>query len=184
MGTTLKVKLTQASIQNAIKEIEQYRGSLETRTRVLVGRLAEMGLDVAKARISESELSSFVTVNVNYQNQDNGCRAMLIATGQNLYSAMDEGHVNAFLLIEFGAGVAVNPTDNPLSGKYGYGVGTYGKGHGNDPNGWWFLDVDGKWHHTYGTRATMPMFKAYDTLMNNIYRVAREVFTTDRVVVC
>lgn len=184
MGTTLKVKLTSASIKNAIKEVEAYRGSLETRTRVFVGRLAEMGLEVAKARIAESPIGNLVSIDVNYNNPHNGCRALLYATGANIYSAMDEGHVNALLLIEFGAGIAVNPTPNPLAGEFGMGVGTYGKGHGLDPNGWWYLDVDNKWHHTYGTRATMPMFKAYDKILNNIKQIAEEVFKTDRIVEC
>lgn len=186
MGTTLKVKLTTSSIQRAIKEIEEYKKSLETKTRVFVGRLAEMGLEVARARINESPLGSLVSIDVSYSNLKNGCKAILLATGQDIYSAMEEGHVNSLLLIEFGAGIAVNPSPNPLIEKFGfpYGVGTYGKGHGSDPSGWWYMDYDGKWHHTLGTKATMPMFAAYDRIINNIQKVAEEVFPTNKVIEC
>jgi hypothetical protein len=184
MGTVLKIKLNSDSIQKAIKEVETYKGSLETRTRVFVGRLIEMGLDVARARIAESPLGRCVTIDVSYQNPKYGCKGILYATGQELYSEMDEGHVNALLLIEFGAGVAVNPVTNPLSDKFGLGPGTYGKGHGNDPTGWWYLDMNNKWIHTKGTKATMPMFMAYDKIMQNIQKTAEEVFSTNKVVEC
>lgn len=184
MGTTLKVKLNNHSVENAIKAVNEYSGSLETRTRVFVGKLTEMGLEVAKARIAEAPLGKYVSISVNYKNPPYGCVAMLYATGQELYSEMGEGSVNALLLIEFGAGVAVNPESNPFAGQFGMGVGTYGKGHGNDPSGWNYLDKNGKWQHTLGTKATMPMFKAWETMMQNIQRVAEEVFTTHATIEC
>ena len=39
------------------------------------------------------------------------------------------------------------------------------------------MDEYGEWHHTYGVKATMPMYNADMEILMNINRVAREVFS-------
>jgi hypothetical protein len=58
------------------------------------------------------------------------------------------------------------------------GIGTYGKGHGADPNGWYYPDEAGEWHHTYGIPATMFMWRSAQTTRAKIPEMARRFFHT------
>ena len=60
-------------------------------------------------------------------------------------------------MIEFGSGLrAQNPKNIP-----GVGTGTFpGQTHASDPNGWWYMDLEGNWNHSYGITPQMPMYKA------------------------
>ena len=83
------------------------------------------------------------------------------------------------LLIEFGAGIRYNPLPNPKAGEYGMGVGTYpGQMHAFDPAGWYYWGEDEKWHHSYGIKATMPMYNAAKIIQERVVQIAREVFSS------
>jgi hypothetical protein len=75
-----------------------------------------------------------------------------------------------------------------MAKEFGYGPGTYpGKGHWNDPNGWWFETDDprlirrtskktGKsYGHSYGIAPAMPFYQADKKMRENILKVAKEV---------
>ena len=67
-------------------------------------------------------------------------------------------------------------TKNPMN-VLGVGTGTFPGGtHGADPEGWWYMDLDGVWHHSYGMTPKMPMYHASLAIMSNVQRVAKEVF--------
>ena len=176
MPTKIKMRLCVEDIQRAQKELKAYEGRLVTRCNVLCGKLADMGLTVAKANISSAPLGKYVRLNVNYEAKSTGCKAMLIATGNTLNTPA--GSVNTLLLIEFGAGIHYNHTENPKASEFGMGVGTYpGQTHAFQEEGWYYMDESGEWHHTYGVKATMPMYNADIEILMNINRVAREVFS-------
>lgn len=176
MTKKITMTLSQSSIQNAIKELKEYEGQLVTKCNVLCGKLAEMGLTVAKANISSAPLGKYVRLNVKYESMKAGCKAMLIATGDTLNTPA--GSINTLLMIEFGSGWKFNTVPNPKASELGYGVGTYpNQTHAFDPDGWYYLGEDDKWHHSYGVKATMPMYNADMEILMNIHRVAREVFS-------
>ena len=56
------------------------------------------------------------------------------------------------------------------------GPGTYpdGKGHWDDPNGWWFGDGE----HTFGNPPAQAMYDAKQEIINAIEQVANEVFNS------
>ena len=84
----------------------------------------------------------------------------------------------AQMLIEFGAGIHYNHVENPKASEFGMGVGTYpGQTHAFQEEGWYYMDESGEWHHTYGVKATMPMYNADIEILMNINRVAREIFS-------
>jgi hypothetical protein len=56
-------------------------------------------------------------------------------------------------------------------------IGTYGKGNGAKEV-WGYLGSDGKIHLTRGTPASMPLYKAVQSVSRDIARIAREVFST------
>lgn len=176
MPTKIKMRLCMEDVERAVKELKAYEGRLVTRCNVLCGKLADMGLTVAKANISSAPLGKYVRLNVNYEPKKAGCKAILIATGDTLNTP--SGAINTLLMIEFGAGIHYNHELNPKASEFGMGVGTYpNQKHAFQEEGWYYMDENGQWHHSYGVKATMPMYNADMEILMNIHKVAREVFS-------
>lgn len=176
MPKKIKMRLCVEDVNRAIKELKEYEGQLVTKCNVLVGKLADMGLVVAKAKIGEAPLGKYVHLNVKYEHSKTGCKAILFATGDTLNTP--SGSINTLMMIEFGAGIHFNHEANPKADDFGMGVGTYpGQTHAFQEEGWYYMDDSGNWHHTYGVKATMPMYNADMEILMNIHKVAREVFS-------
>ena len=80
------------------------------------------------------------------------------------------------LFVEFGSGIKYG-SGHPENAEYGMGPGTYpnGKGHWDDPHGW-YLPKDKGGGHTYGNPPTMAMYDARKTIEQDLVRIVREVF--------
>ena len=83
---TISMTLSTKSIQAAIKELEQYRDSLQAECDLLVSRLAQIGQTAAIQHISESPLGNTITVRVDKAPQLMTSNAILIATGKTVTS--------------------------------------------------------------------------------------------------
>lgn len=174
MSKQITMNLSTSSVQNAIKELRQYQQDLNRKCEAFCQRLTELGKITAEARVNESPLGKYITITTDIQPEKVGCKAMLIATG--VTKSTDYGDVNTLLLIEFGAGIHYNPTDNPKAGELGFGVGTFpGQTHAFE-DGWYYPGDDGEWYYTHGTKATMPMYGASTEMLLNIRKIAKEVF--------
>lgn len=164
------------SINRAIKQIQQYRDDLPRKCELLCQRLAESGVQVAKTAIAESPQGKTITLTTDIRPEKTGCKAILMATGKTVTSS-DGRSFSLLLAVEFGAGIKYNATENPKASEFGMGVGTFpDQTHAFDPNGWYYLGDDGEWHHSYGVRATMPMYKAGVEIRRQILAIAKEVF--------
>lgn len=167
MAKTIQISLSQSSIQAAIKELEKYKRSLESKCQVFVNRLAQEGLQVVQITmesISDQDKGSYFTEVIN-NNDGTLKQATVRLSGKKI------------LFLEFGAGIRYESPKHPKAGEFGYGVGTYpGVGHWNDPKGWWYRDESGNPHHSYGNRAYMPMYNAGTAMTLRIQSMAREVF--------
>lgn len=173
----LKAELSLKGIEALQKELLKYRDELPNKCRELTSRLLQSGVTVSKAKISESPLGKYVTVTTDISADKMGCKGILIAKGKVIES--DEYNPFSVLLaIEFGAGIRFNPTPNPLSEKMGYGVGKFpGQIHAFDPNGWYYWNEEKQeWVHSYGVKATMPMYSTDMEIINNVVKIAKEVF--------
>ena len=158
--------LDTASIDAAVRELREYAEWIEERTRELVRRLADMGLEIARVGYQSAEYTGDNDVQVNVEQQN-----------ENTYKIIASGI--AVLFIEFGSGVTYgyghpNPT---VDGKQ-MGPGTYpsDKGHWNDPRGW-YLPGSGS-VHTYGNPPSMTMYLTANELRNELVSIAREVFSS------
>ena len=170
---TIKVNaLSQKSIQNCIKQIEAYRDDLPRKCELFVRRLSELGIPVIKQNISSSKGDSdknyYTHVKIN--SYGTYSQARLIVEGKDL------------LFIEFGAGVHYNGnpggSPHPLGREMGYTIGSYGKGKGK--NDFWFYYKDsGESVKSYGTQATMPVYKAGLEIRSKMLKIAKEVFGGD-----
>jgi hypothetical protein len=172
-----KSDLSVSGLNELKKQLLQYKDELPTKCEKLVSKLLQSGVAVSQSKISESPLGKYVTVTTNISADKVGCKGFLLAKGAIKES---EGYApfSILLAIEFGAGIHYNPTPNPLSAEMGYGVGTFpGQLHAFDPNGWYFWSEEKQqWIHSYGVKATMPMYSADIEIIQNVVKVAKEVF--------
>lgn len=176
MSTKISFGLSPKEVDAAIKQLRQYKSDLNLKCEEFCRRLCEVGAQEAQARISQSPLGKTIKVSTEISPEKTGCKAILFAVGETKEA---EGYepVNTLLLIEFGAGIRYNPDANPKADEYGMGVGTYpGQLHAFDPGGWYYMGEDGEWHHSYGVKATMPMYGASLEMRNRIAEIAKEVF--------
>lgn len=173
----LKSDLSISGIKALQKELEKYKDSLTCKCRLLVEKLAEIGINVAETRIGKSPLGKYAAIKTDITEEQAGCKAILIATGETFEH---EGYApfNTLLAIEFGAGIKYNSDENPKAPEFGMGVGTFpDQTHAFDKNGWWFWDESKKaWVHSYGVKATMPMYKASVEIQQKIVEEARKIF--------
>jgi hypothetical protein len=169
----ITILLSEASINQAIKELKAYKRWIENKTQLLVERLAIIGAHEAAVRFSgafyDSENDAQIDVYPFSSVSTHGSGYIIAASGESI----------AF--IEFGAGVYYNgaepyplPRPNDVSK-----IGEYGKGHGKQ-NTWGFYRDGNKDDLvlTHGTPAAMPMYHATQEMWREITRIAREVFST------
>lgn len=161
----IKCSLAPSSIDAAIKQLEDYRDSLDRKAQEICKRLADMGALYAEWNFSGVLYAGDIDYHITVDRLD-----------ENTYVIKADGE--SVLFMEFGAGVK-HGYGHPQADEFGMGPGTYpnGKGHWNDPKGWWFGEK-GHWTHTYGNAPGMPMYNAAKDLRKEILNVAREVFKT------
>ena len=175
MSRTITIDIfNPASIDAAVKEIRDYADWVKRKTDELRERVAYFiakdasavfNTAVADDLIGEGAVIGSVDVVV----EDNGNMTLVIANGEDA------------VFMEFGAGVyyngGVGSSPNPLGAALGYTIGSYGKGNGAKAV-WGFKGDDGALHLTHGVPASMPLYRALQSVVNDIEQIAREVFNS------
>lgn len=172
----LKADLSVQGIRKLQDELKKYQNELIKKCKLLATELAEIGVKVAEAKIGESPLGKYVSIQTNITEEQAGCKAILIATGEVKES---EGYApfNTLLAIEFGAGIHYNPTPNPNADKFGLGVGTFPEQIHAFEDGWYYWDdKTQEWRYTHGVKATMPMYNADMEILKNVVKTAKKIF--------
>lgn len=170
------------SISRAIKELEKYRDSLMDKNELFVKRLADIGVNAAMLTLSskgQGDAERSASFSVSFNTSD--------GLTEGTISITSKPHVNKdgrvfypHLAWEFGAGNYFNPTGNPKAGEFGLGPGTFpDQTHVPEPGFWYYRDEHGDAIRSYGTQATMPMFTASKTIIEEIENIAKEVFQTN-----
>ena len=162
----ITLALNSASINKAIKEIQNYKKNIEEKGKLLCERLAVIGAREASVRFTTAMYDGVNDVSVEVVPTEKG------------YSIIAKGKAVAF--IEFGAGVYYNPSEPyPKTRPKGVvGIGEYGKGKGKEtyedgsPKPWYY--AHGK--KSYGNPAAMPMWYATQEIEREIRQIAQEVF--------
>lgn len=156
------VPLSESGIQKIQDELMVYRKWQEEKARELAERLAALGATVASIRFSRAVYTGKKDVEVTVEALPNGYKVK--ADGESV------------LFIEFGSGVTYG-YGHPEAGEFGMGPGTYpdGKGHWDDPKGW-YLPKSAGGGHTYGNPPAMPMYEARKAIEQELPRIVKEVF--------
>lgn len=168
---TIKMELSHKSIQDTIKQLRAYQKTLVSKNEEFVRRLTELGIPVIDQNIAADRGDSDKSHNTYIKINSFGdyTQATLVCEGKSL----------AF--IEFGAGIHYNTpagtSPHPKGQDFGYTIGSYGQGNGKNES-WVYYADSGEWVRSYGTEATMPVYKASVEIMQNIRRIAKEVFSS------
>ena len=151
-----------ASISKAIQLLKQYEKEFLVKEREFVRRLTEIGVSVAELGFSMADYDG--TKDVLIAQTQNGTRAAVIAYGTTVG------------FIEFGTGVKFKEYDS--SSEFTPPAhGTYGKGRGKNPKGWFFKEYEGGVaRRTYGNPPAEAMLTARDVMAQRVVQIAREVW--------
>ena len=160
MPKQINIELSAKGINKGIKDLQHYKSWVLAKEAELRTRLAVLGLNVASIQFAEAPYVGKNDVSVRID--DTGSVAVIYAEGQSV----------AF--IEFGAGAKYG-YGHPQAAEFGVGPGTYpdGKGHWDDPKGWWYGG-----QHTYGNTPAMAMYLAVQEMTAQLTEIARDVFST------
>ena len=175
MSRTITIDIfNPASIDAAVKEIRDYADWVKRKADELRERVAYFIAKDASAVFNTAVADDLigegaVIGSVNVVVEDNGNMTLVIANGEDA------------VFMEFGAGVyytgGVGSSPNPLGAALGYTIGSYGKGNGAKAV-WGFKGEDGALHLTHGVPASMPLYRALQSVVNDIEQIVREVFSS------
>lgn len=155
-------QLSTKGIDDLMAWLKEYNEWLKGRGQVLLDRLAMMGATNASLRFARAIYSGINDTEVTAKKLGNSY--VISANGA------------AVLFIEFGSGITYGG-GHPEAGQHGMGPGTYpdGKGHWDDPNGWW-IPKDKGGGHTYGNPPAMAMYETVKDLESALPALIKEVF--------
>lgn len=171
------ITLSQKSVENAIKRVQQYQLRFQRKLRKFVKELANVGIAVVDTNMAEAQYTfdgkirsgSDTSHNAYVELNSNGstAEAKLIVQGKEL------------LFIEFGAGVyyngAAGASPHPKGEEFGFLIGSYGKGNGQKKV-WGYYNENNQLVLTRGVKATMPVLKAEQKIIEDYKNVVKKVF--------
>lgn len=167
----IKCSLNTRDITRAIKEVEKYKQEIIRKEKLLLEKLAYIGVQEASIRFTTAIYDGVNDATVALEQTDNG------------YAVIASGTAVAF--IEFGTGVYHNSGEPyPIPRPEGIvGIGEYGKGRGKR-RAWFYKGEPGTNGEvqkngvvkTRGNPASMPLWYASEEMRRSILQIAREVF--------
>jgi len=146
----IQMKLTTRSIEDAIREVKEYKRELNDRVKALIKELVDKGVEIAKAQVRElgavytGELEESIT---GFFDEETGLGIIRTDCPYAIY-------------VEFGTGVVGerNPHPEPIEG-WQYDVNEHG-----DKGWWYFNERDQKWHWTKGMVSRPFMYNTLQLL--------------------
>lgn len=151
------------SINEAIKAVKAYEQDFARKEKEFVRRLAEIGVSVASAGFQTADYDGINDVVVSLSKTPTG------------YAVLAEGSAVGF--IEFGTGITNPEYDSSQLDYTPPAHGTYGKGYGARPKGWYYVPNEGaRAVHTYGNAPAEAMLTARNVIIERVAQIAREVW--------
>lgn len=169
----ISFNLSVSQIDKAIKELNTYQTWIQEKANLLRKRVAE--------RLAEEAQSGFNGAVVDDLTEQSGSPRIAsvdvkVSDGDKITLVIANGE--DAIWVEFGAGVYHNgsagSSPNPYGSELGYTIGSYGHGRGKQEK--WAFKENGVKLWTHGTPAKMPMYRAVQTVVNEIPSIAKEVF--------
>lgn len=171
----IKVRLSDAGLRDAERQIQEYKAALNKKARALAFRLSWLGLEVAKIRFENAEYAGSNDVKCHINQKDKTCT--IVAEGKSV----------AF--IEFGTGAHHNGYGGALPPGVG-AHGSYGQGKGAGRR-WYYcgdsgnagtpvkqVDGKGQLNYTDGNEPAMAMWGAVEEMASQVEATWREVWSS------
>ena len=160
------LEVTLDEIDKAADWLKDYaEHKLKAYCEELITRMLREGEMTARILLTHVDTGNTLSTIMGYRD---GNKGMILVGGNAIW-------------IEFGTGIVANngaAYPNPAAENLGMdAIGTYGEGHGSDPNGWYYPGDDGKWHHTFGIPANMFMYNTAQMLRREYAKMAKEIFS-------
>lgn len=170
---TINVQLSEAGIQQAIKEIDEWNKQFQERVERFVQRLANEGYRITNAKVN--------SIPAGYKKDTVQVSVDASPEGYLKYSVSYYMTGKEAIFLEFGAGVYYNgplgssrhPKAGDMNGDVTIGSWSFG------PNGKRLAGNDGWFYggkYTHGTPTYMPMYSGAQELAQKIQAIAKEVF--------
>lgn len=173
--------LSHSSIQDCIRQLEEYKNGLQPKLQKVADKLADIGVDVIQANLGEygefievkkelkestPEQAKYIVCMINTQ---------MVTKWWFRNGTLVHEDVNPVLMTEFGSGAyARNDFRSSMAGS---GRGSFpNQRHAFDDEGWSWTTPDGKTHHSFGEEPSAPLYNAYWTMYMDVASVIREVF--------
>lgn len=171
----IKVRLSDAGLRDAERQIQEYKTTLNKKARALAFRLSWLGLEVAKIRFENAEYAGSNDVKCHINQKDKTC------------TIVAEGKAVAF--IEFGTGIHHNgyggelPPGVGAHGSYGQGKGAGRRWYyyGDTGNAGTYVDTvpgKGQLNYTDGNEPAMAMWGAVEEMASQVEATWREVWNS------
>lgn len=171
--TVIEYELSEDSISDAIKELQEFQKDFLDKMSQVRDRVAEVlrqrcqsGFDsaVVDDLTAQSGGARYAHVTVTTTQGDDNT-TLVVANGEDA------------VWVEFGAGVhhngAVGSSPNKYGIELGFSIGSFGANGSKDM---WAFTEAGETYWTHGTPATMPMMKAVESVVQEIDDIVKEVF--------
>lgn len=168
---TIKFKLGTKEIDNAIKEIEDYKKDIENKTKMVVQRLIELGVDIAQVKLQS--LGAYYSGDL--LSSIDGYYSPLLNAG---FVKVTNDHA-AF--VEFGTGIvgqnSPHPSGECLSqASWGYATGSKIFTTKDGRVGWVYPSENGEFRFTEGMQSRPFMYETALELERTAAKIVQEVF--------
>lgn len=170
--------LSLSAIEEAKKELEQYKESLNKKCQTFVELLSAKG--VITARENVGQFGEYIVFTQETNPIIDGCKCVMYASDTGTITrswqtkdGIKTADISPLLMTEFGSGFKAKNPKNVA----GVGQGTFpNQTHAFDKEGWYYQSLDGVWHHSTGIEPTQPMLKAFEEMFLIVQKTASEVF--------
>lgn len=174
--------LQKGRLETGINKVIEYQKNLQLKCERFVKELAEQGIQVAWSNSGTAFIGDVIFWYDIKESNPLGVKCIM--WGRNTHSVFGEGgeEISPILFLEYGSGLNAHGHPSKIKAEVPVGRGTFpGQKHANDPNGWYYQDENGEWHHSFGYSPRIkqphaPMQKAFDEISLKQKEIARRIF--------
>lgn len=171
------------NLESVEREIKKYIEGIREKAKIFVEICAEHGIVVASER-NDGVFRNYITFSKEVNSIEHGYESLIIARDMgeifsfyvkkdDIYGEYIEAYpISPLLMTEFGSGPkAENPNNIPGVGRGSLDL----YGHANQ-EGWYFKTLEGNWVYSEGYAPHMPMYGAFQQLVDEINLIIAEIF--------
>lgn len=179
-----RCSLSVSELNKLADTIQSYADDLPNKMKVLVERLADRGIQIAKPYVQDGYdlhgATNLVVFKKEFENPTpDGCKCIMIMTDQSLmkkewiyYGKIKTEYISPSMMLEFGSGAYA------IDGHRGTFPRSDGKPSKGNQVSWSWMDKKGQWHSSNGIVPTRPLFNTAEQLYNEAISIVKEVFST------